>query len=138
MAQKIDEKQEKQFLTSVRLPKHLHERIELKSVELGDIGVSETIRILLSWSLENPQSDFLAPPKEHSQPEINSKIQNKILEHVVTLYYLLKEQVVDSGENGVRAHNAAHERAKIAIDKILERRLCYQTNIFNKVKIKQA
>lgn len=49
----------KDYVTSVRLPKDLYEQVELKSEEMGDIGVSETIRILLSSSVKNSGLDFL-------------------------------------------------------------------------------
>lgn len=106
----------KDFVTSVRLPKDLYEQIELKSEEMGNIGVSETIRILLSSSVKNTPLDFLNPEK--TEIELNSKIQYKILQNVVTCYYLLKEQLVHT-EEGLERDRTAHERGKKAMEKIL-------------------
>jgi hypothetical protein len=74
--------EEKDYVTSVRLPKNLYEQVELKSEEMGDIGISETIRILLSASLKNPHLNFLN--LEKAEIEFNNKIQYKILQNVVT------------------------------------------------------
>ena len=68
----------KDYVTSVRLPKDLYEQVESKSEEMGDIGVSETIRVLLNESLKNPRLDFLNPEK--TAIELNNKIQYKILQ----------------------------------------------------------
>ena len=106
----------KDYVTSVRLPKDLYEQIELKSEEMGNIGVSETIRILLSSSIKNPPLDFLNPEK--TEIELNSKIQYKILQNVVTCYYLLKDQIEHS-EESLERDRAAHERSRQAIEKIL-------------------
>ena len=106
----------KDYVTSVRLPKDLYEQVELKSEEMGDIGVSETIRVLLSSAVKDPHLDFLNPEK--TEIELNNKIQYKILQNVVTCYYLLKEQMIHSEEGRKRDHTA-HERGKKAMEKIL-------------------
>lgn len=121
MKKEVEAKQTKHCLTSVRLPKDLYEQLELKSEEMGDIGISETIRILLSWSLENPQLDFLNTTRKNAPTEISEKIQNKILQHVVTSYYLIKGQIVSSGEEGLQRNKLAHEKGEKAMLKILER-----------------
>lgn len=87
-----------------------YEQLELKFEEMGDIGISETIRILLSWSLENTQLDFLNTTRKNAPTEISEKIQNKILQHVVTSYYLIKGQIVSSGEEGLQRNKLAHEK----------------------------
>lgn len=106
----------KNYVTSVRLPKDLYEQVELKSEEMGDIGVSETIRILLSSSVKNTHLDFLNPKK--AEIELNNKIQYKILQNVIACYYLLKEQMVHT-EEGLERNHTAHERTKKAMAKIL-------------------
>ena len=116
MRQEIGTKREKYYSTSIRLPKALYEQLELKSQEMGDIGVSETIRILLSSSLENPHLNFLNPKK--AEIELNNKIQYKILQNVIACYYLLKEQMVHT-EEGLERDHTAHERGKKAVEKIL-------------------
>ena len=40
--------------TSIRLPNHLYEQLELKSQEWGGIGMSKTIQLLLQAAIENP------------------------------------------------------------------------------------
>ncbi len=40
--------------TSIRLPNHLYEQLELKSQEWGGIGISKTIQLLLQAAIENP------------------------------------------------------------------------------------
>jgi hypothetical protein len=106
----------KDYVTSVRLPKDLYEQVELKSEEMGNIGISETIRILLSLSVKNPPLDFLN--SEKADVELNNKIQYKILHNVVTCYYLLREQLVHT-EEGLERNRTAHERSKTAMAKIL-------------------
>ncbi len=107
---------ETKYSTSIRLPKVLYEQLESKSEEMGNIGVSETIRILLSEALQNPRLDFLNPEK--AAIELNNKIQYKILQNVVTCYYLLKDQIEHS-EESLERDRAAHERSRQAIEKIL-------------------
>lgn len=116
MRKEIETKRAKHYSTSIRLPKNLYEQLELKSEEMGDIGVSETIRILLSASLQSPDLDFLNPEK--AAIELNNKIQYKILQNVVACYYLLKEQLVHT-EEGLERDRTAHERTKKAMAKIL-------------------
>lgn len=116
MRKEIEAKRVKYYSTSIRLPKNLYEQLELKSEEMGDIGVSETIRVLLSASLQNPDLDFLNPEK--AEKELNNKIQYKILQNVVACYYLIKEQLVHT-EEGLERDHTAHERAKKAMVKIL-------------------
>ena len=107
----------KDYVTSVRLPKDLYEQVESKSEEMGDIGVSETIRVLLNESLKNPRLDFLNPEK--TAIELNNKIQYKILQNVITSYYLLKDQL-EYSEEGLRQSRASHENGAKAMKKILE------------------
>ena len=116
MRKEIETKRAKYYSTSIRLPKNLYEQLELKSEEMGDIGVSETIRVLLSASLQNTDLDFLNPEK--AAIELNNKIQHKILHNVVACYYLLKEQM-DHTEEGLERDRTAHERTKKAMEKIL-------------------
>ena len=110
----------KDYATSVRLSRDLYEQVELKSEEMGNIGVSETIRILLSSSVKNSHLDFLNSKK--TEIELSDKIQYKILQNVITCYYLLKEQMIHS-EEGLKRDHAAHERSKKAIEKILGKEL---------------
>ncbi len=106
----------KDFVTSVRLPKDLYEQVELKSEEMGGIGVSETIRILLSSSIKNSPLDFLSPEK--AKIELNNKIQCKILQNVITSYYLLKDQI-ERSEEGLKYIRISHDKGKKAMTKIL-------------------
>lgn len=106
----------KDFVTSVRLPKDLYEQIELQSEEMGNIGVSETIRILLSSSVKNSPLNFLNPEKK--EIELNRKIQYKILQNVVACYYLLKDQI-ERSEEGLGHSRTSHEKTKKAMEKIL-------------------
>jgi len=107
----------KDCITSVRLPKDLYEQVELKSEEMGDIGVSETIRVLLSSAIKNSNLGFLNSDK--AEMELNNKIQYKILQNVIACYYLLKEQMVHT-EEGLERDHTAHERTKKALEKILK------------------
>ncbi len=107
----------KDYVTSVRLSKDLYEQVELKSEALGDIGVSETVRILLSSAVKNSHLDFLN--REKTKIELNNKIQYKILQNVIACYYLLKEQMIHT-EEGLKRDHTAHERTKKAMEKILE------------------
>lgn len=107
----------KDYVTSVRLPKDLYEQVASKSEEMGDIGVSETIRVLLNESLKNPRLDFLNPEK--AEIEFNNKIQYKILQNVVTSYYLLKDQIEHS-EEGLKRSRVSHEKGEKAMKKILK------------------
>ncbi len=116
MQKDIESKREKYYATSIRLPTALYEQLELRSEEMGNVGVSETIRILLNEALKNSPLDFLNP--KQANMELNDKIQYKILQNVVTCYYLLKEQVTRT-EDGLKRDRIAHERSKKAMEKIL-------------------
>ena len=93
---------------SVIIPDYLRQQLELKVEEMGVSNISEVIRILLSTAIENPPSGT------------NDKIQKKMLQHMVTTYYLLKEHIISLGENGSTLNNMAHEKADKAMKKILE------------------
>ena len=43
--------------TSIRLPIYLYQQLEQKSEEMGKLGMSKTIQILLESALENQQSN---------------------------------------------------------------------------------
>ncbi len=93
---------------SVKIPDYLHQQLETKTREMELPSMSDTVRVLLSTALEKTETDNA----------YNDKIQYKILENVVTSYYLLKDQIEHSKEGIERSHTS-HERGKKAIEKIL-------------------
>jgi hypothetical protein len=99
---------------SAKIPDELYKKLKAKAKEMGlakKNSMSEVVRLLLSAALE---------PKE-SQP--NTKVQNKILEHTVTIYYLLKEYVKNQlGENGSMLNNLAHDKCEKVLENILRKK----------------
>jgi Arc/MetJ-type ribon-helix-helix transcriptional regulator len=93
---------------SVKIPNDLHQQLEAKTHEMELPSMSDTVRVLLSAALEKNETDNVC----------DDKIQYKILENVITSYYLLKDQIEHSKEGIERSH-ASHERGKKAIKKIL-------------------
>lgn len=94
---------------SVIIPDTLHQQLEAKTREMELRSISDAVRVLLIAGLE----------KEETEKDSNNKIQNKILQHVVTSYYLLKDQIVATGEEGLRRNKIAHEKGEKAMVKIL-------------------
>lgn len=117
MKQTTEIKKSNHFLVGVRLPQTLHKQLELKSQEMENDNISETIRILLGWALEHPQLDELNLIKKKPQTEINNERQDDILKHLITVYYLIQEQLADLGDKGIKLNNSAHQKADKAIKK---------------------
>ncbi|MBP6104011.1 MAG: hypothetical protein KBD23_04455 [Gammaproteobacteria bacterium] len=67
--------------TSIRLPNHLYEQLELKSQEWGGIGISKTIQLLLQAAMENP------PDRDQSK-------------YGMMTYTLLREAILSLVEDG--------------------------------------
>lgn len=109
----------KQVLISIRLQQSLYERLERKSAELGFVGISEVIRMLLGIGLESPMADF-SDPEEKRPKEINSRVQKKELQHIVAIYYLLREHILNPDEKAAKVNNIAHDKAENAFKEILE------------------
>lgn len=97
---------------SAKIPKHLYQQLKTKAQEMGlpkKGAISEVVRLLLTAALE---------PRE---PQPNTKVQNKILEHTVTIYYLLKEYVKNQlGEDGATLNNLAHDKCEKALENLLK------------------
>jgi hypothetical protein len=97
---------------SAKIPDELYKRLKAKAKEMGlpqKGAMSEVVRLLLSAALKPDQSQF------------NTKIQNKILEHTVTTYYLMKEYVKNQlGENGSKLNNLAHDKGEKALETLLK------------------
>jgi Arc/MetJ-type ribon-helix-helix transcriptional regulator len=95
---------------SVKIPDYLHQQLEAKTREMELPSMSDTVRVLLSNALEKAETDTTQPDKIHY----------KILENVVTSYYLIKDQLEYSKE-GVERSRGSHEKGKKAMEKILGR-----------------
>ena len=97
---------------SARIPEPLYQQLKAKAKEMGlpkKRAISKVVRLLLSAALE---------PYE---PQSNTKVQNKILEHTVAVYYLLKEFVKNQLEdNGAKLNNLAHDKCERALENILK------------------
>lgn len=93
---------------SVKIPDYLHQQLEAKIHEMELPSISDVVRVLLSTALE----------KVETTTAQNDKIQYKILQNVVTCYYLLKDQI-ERSEDGLRHSRASHEQGKTAMAKIL-------------------
>ena len=109
---RLNREQEKMIRFSARIPEHLYQQLKAKAKEMGlpkRRAISEVVRLLLSAALE---------PHE---PQPNTKVQNKILEHTVAIYYLLKEYIKDQlGENGATLNNLAHDKCEKVLENILK------------------
>jgi len=97
---------------SAKIPEDLYKQLKAKTKEMGlpqKGAISEVVRLLLSTALKS------------DQPHSNTKIQNKILEHTVTIYYLLKEYVKNQlGENGAKLNNLAHDKCEKVLETLLK------------------
>lgn len=98
---------------SAKIPEYLHQQLKAKAQEMGlpkKGSMSKVVRTLLSYAIENPQSDF------------NYKMQNKILDHTITIYYLLKEYIrTQLGEDGSKLNNLAHDKCEKALEGIFKK-----------------
>jgi len=96
---------------SVKIPDYLHQQLEAKTREMELLSISDTVRVLLGTALE----------KTDTGNTYNDKIQYKILQNVVTCYYLLKDQIehLEHSEESLERDRAAHERSRKAMEKIL-------------------
>lgn len=98
---------------STRISERLYQQLKAKGQEMGltkKRSMSKIVRTLLSSAIENPQSDF------------NDKVQNKILDHTITIYYLLREYIrTQLGEDGSKINNLAHDKSEKALEAIFKK-----------------
>ena len=85
---------------SVQISDELHKKLVRKAHEIGDLKLSDTIRILLKMALEIPNPFSGAKPK------------NKELQYLITTYHLVNEFVSSLEDKGTKINNAAHKKAE--------------------------
>lgn len=119
MKQVAEMENQKLIPTSVLLSKEVREQLRIKAENLGLIGISKIIRMLVDRALKNGELDFSNFFQKKSRSTINGRLENRLLKHAVSTYYLVREQVLESGERGVSLNNIAHQKAKEVVEKIL-------------------
>ncbi len=87
---KVKDNRKETLPTSIRLPNHLYEQLELKSQEWGGIGISKTIQLLLQAAMENP------PDRDQSK-------------YGMMTYTLLSEAILSLVEDGAGLIERAHK-----------------------------
>lgn len=86
--------------TSIRLPNHLYEQLELKFQQWGGIGISKTIQLLLKTAMENP------PDRDQSK-------------YGAMTYTLVHEAILSLVEDGDELIDRATQRAQKIISNTL-------------------
>jgi metal-responsive CopG/Arc/MetJ family transcriptional regulator len=86
------------FPTSIRLPAYLYQQLEQKSKEMGNLGISKIIQILLESALENQQAD-------------------NQFKYTIMTYTLMQEAIASLVEDGHSLINRANAKAEQMIGK---------------------
>lgn len=93
---------------SVQIPDALQHQIETKAKQLGNLKISEVVRLLLQEALEYPTA--------HAENNLN----HKLLHYSMTTYYLIQAQLIHSFKEGAELNEAAHQKAKQILDALLK------------------
>jgi hypothetical protein len=84
---------------SVQIPDALQHRLEAKAKHLGNLKISEVVRLLLQEALEQPTT------------HANHKLNQKLLHYTMTSYYMIQAQLIHSFKEGAELNEAAHQKA---------------------------
>jgi metal-responsive CopG/Arc/MetJ family transcriptional regulator len=99
---KLKENQPKNLSpTSIRLPAYLYQQLEQKSEEMGNLGISKTIQILLESALENQQT-------------------NNQFKYTIMTYALMQEAIASLVEDAQSLMGRADARAEQMIERLQE------------------
>jgi antitoxin component of RelBE/YafQ-DinJ toxin-antitoxin module len=88
---------------SIKVPDDLYEQLKQKAHAMGELKLSDALRILLKAAVENP-TDLT-----------NRKAKGKELQYLVTTYYLVNEYITSLEGKGTKLNNAAHKKAEKAL-----------------------
>lgn len=96
---------------SIRVSEELEEKLFKKAEQLGVENLSDTVRILLLWALENHGSE--------SSAKANTILLHRSLYYSVRMDYLLEECVLALVENGSTIRDKAYKKAERVILELL-------------------
>lgn len=97
------------FPTSIRLPRSLYKSLEQKSEEMGGIGISKTVQILLEPLLRG----------SFSKKQTHDTLQKQSSIYGVMTYFLM-EKLVAGIENGQILRDEAHAKAEEVVKDLLQ------------------
>jgi hypothetical protein len=98
---------------SIRIPGHLHQRLLAKKEEESDENVSDTVRKLLFWALEN-QSPVI------TKAEIKILLQRSI-SYSIMIHSILEECLETLVRDGAVLEDKAHAKAEKIIADLVEK-----------------
>ncbi len=95
---------------SLKISEGLYQQLKLKAKEMGDLKISDAVRILLRSAIEN------------QAPKDDKKLLKRALHYAITTYYLVQEQLLDSSKKGSSLNDAAHQKADLVIESLLKKK----------------
>ncbi len=93
---------------SVRISDQLHERLVKKGIQIGVDNVSDTVRILLLWAIENQSLDP------------NNSLPYQTISYLIKVHCLVEEAYLALVEGGEKMINKAHLKAERLIADLYE------------------
>lgn len=98
---------------SLKLSEQTHQQLLLKKEELALDNISDVIRLLLRFALENHNTEII---KNHP-----NKLQKRALSYAIMSYCLLEESVLSLAEDGPILTEQAHSKAEKLINSLLQK-----------------
>ena len=84
---------------SVKIQETLYQQLAAKAKAMGELKISEVVRLLLQEALEKPDL------KDHP------KLNQKLLHYSITTYYLVQAHLIQNLKEGATLNESAHQKA---------------------------
>ena len=95
---------------SVKIPDDLYQKLEQKAKELGQVKMSDALRLLLQDVLGSPDA-----------AKIEQKRYQQLLHYQVTTYHMVQAQLIQTFEQGVALNDKAHKEAQAVLSTLLKK-----------------
>ncbi len=94
---------------SLKISDALYDQLILKAKAMGQLKMSDALRILLQESVQSPRVS-----SEH-------RLHRKLLHYQVTTYYMLQAHLINNFDKGLELNEQAHDKAKKVLQTLLKK-----------------
>jgi metal-responsive CopG/Arc/MetJ family transcriptional regulator len=94
---------------SVKIPDDLYEQLEQKAKAMGQVKISDALRLLLQDILQS------------STAKTEQKRYQQLLHYQLATYYMVQSHLVQSFEKGLELNDTAHAKAHELLQEILKK-----------------
>ena len=94
---------------SVKIPETLYQKLEQRAKAMGQVKMSDTLRLLLQEILDAPDA-----------AKIEQKRHEQLLHYQVTTYHMVQAYLIQSFEQGIALSDKAHEEAQKVLHRLLK------------------